>query len=129
MTCAFGRVLTHATSLEVDMILHEKLCSLVLDSSKPGASRFAPKAPTTASSVAATQSSTIKFVPVYKWNLQFSGDDNFTVKSSLNRVEELSVAQRVGKDKLFSSAIDLFSGSALVYGIDQFVTWLRIRIH
>lgn len=56
-----------------------------------------------------------KSVPVYKWNIKYSGDDDFSLKSFLDRVNELCVARRVDKDAVFAPALDLFSGSALLW--------------
>lgn len=55
-------------------------------------------------------------VPVIKWNLQFSGDHSImTVNAFLERVEELMIARNVTKEQVFRSALDLFSGRALVW--------------
>ncbi|XP_046666199.1 homeobox protein Wariai-like [Homalodisca vitripennis] len=55
-------------------------------------------------------------VPVYKWGLMFDGRSQ-SVGAFLQRVEELRRARGVTPTELFESAVDLFSGPALV-GID-----------
>lgn len=60
-----------------------------------------------------TTSTSAKSVPVYKWNLKFSGDDRkCSVASFLEKVERFRQARHVDKDELFQSAFDLFSGTA-----------------
>lgn len=55
-------------------------------------------------------------VPVYKWAITFSGQDNeLSVNSFLERVEELRIARGNTKEDLFNSAIDLFRGPALIW--------------
>lgn len=55
-------------------------------------------------------------VPVYKWNITFSGDPRReNLISFLERVEELQEARGLSKEELFQSAIDLFSGPVLLY--------------
>jgi hypothetical protein len=57
-------------------------------------------------------------VPVYKWNLKFSGEDSrLSLSAFLMRVEELRVSRNVTEEELFQSANDLFEGRAL--------TWFR----
>lgn len=57
-----------------------------------------------------------KAIPVYKWNVKFDGDcRSFGVNAFLERVTELAQARGVNKNELFSSAIDLFSGKALIW--------------
>lgn len=56
-----------------------------------------------------------KSVPVYKWDLKFSGDKGSSLKSFLERVDELCASRNVSKTELFNSACDLFSHNALVY--------------
>lgn len=56
------------------------------------------------------------YVPLTKWNLHFSGENSvMTVNAFLERVEELMVARHVTKEQVFRSALDLFSGKALVW--------------
>lgn len=58
----------------------------------------------------------VKPIPVRQWNLSFSGDPSKSSLSAfLQRVEELRVARNVGKHILFQSALDLFSGDALIW--------------
>lgn len=53
---------------------------------------------------------------IEKWNLKFSGDSHqFSVNSFLERVKELCEARNVSKNQIFRSALDLFSGKALVW--------------
>lgn len=55
-------------------------------------------------------------VPVSQWNLQFSGEHKEqSVAAFLERVDELREARHVSKEELFSSAIDLFHGKALLW--------------
>jgi hypothetical protein len=55
------------------------------------------------------------FVPVYKWGLQFSNTSGQSIGSFLQRVEELRHARGLTEAQLFKSAVDLFSGSALIW--------------
>lgn len=58
----------------------------------------------------------VKPVPVIKWNLKFNGEcKEFSVNAFLERVEELRLARHVSKSDLFDSALDLFSGKALIW--------------
>lgn len=57
-----------------------------------------------------------------KWNVKFSGDSKLiTVHNFLERVAELRAARGVTEEQLFSSAVDLFTGKALV--------WFRANRH
>lgn len=56
-----------------------------------------------------------KSVPVYKWGLKFDNQAKQTVGAFLERVEELSRARGVTHKDLFESAVDLFSGQALIW--------------
>lgn len=58
---------------------------------------------------------TCKSVPVYKWGLTFSGDKNSSLKSFLERVNELCASRNVSKNELFNSACDLFSDNGLIW--------------
>lgn len=61
-------------------------------------------------------STSIKPVPVNKWNLKFNGDcKEMSVNAFLERVEELRVARHLSKTELFNSALDLFTGRALIW--------------
>lgn len=56
------------------------------------------------------------YVPVWKWNLHFSGDSSKeSLTAFLERVKELRESRGVSQDDLFSSATDLFAGSALIW--------------
>lgn len=58
----------------------------------------------------------VKSVPVMRWNLKYSGDNKvLSLSAFLERVEELMVARNVTKKQTFDSALDLFSGRALVW--------------
>lgn len=57
-----------------------------------------------------------KQVPVLKWGVCFSGDgQGLSVNAFLERVEELREARNLSKEDLWSSAIDLFTDSALIW--------------
>lgn len=60
------------------------------------------------------QSSCTRAVPVYKWGLTFDGQTQ-SVGAFLQRVEELRRARGVTPAELFNSAVDLFTGPALVW--------------
>lgn len=63
-----------------------------------------------------SSTSTVKSVPVVKWNVSFTGDvKQVSVSAFLERIEELCIARHVSKDDLFDSAVDLFKGQALVW--------------
>lgn len=55
-----------------------------------------------------------RYVPVYKWGLQFDGQSQ-SVGAFLQRVEEIRRARGVTPEELYDSAVDLFSGPALVW--------------
>lgn len=55
-----------------------------------------------------------KSYPVYKWNVKFSGGSQ-NVHSFLEIVSDLSKSRGVSEDELFSSAVELFSGTALTW--------------
>lgn len=54
-------------------------------------------------------------IPVYKWGIRFDGHPDSSIGSFLERVEELRRARGVRPKELFESAVDLFSGPALVW--------------
>lgn len=54
-------------------------------------------------------------VPVYKWGLTFSNLHGESIGAFLQRVEELRRARGVSEAQLFQSAVDLFSGSTLIW--------------
>jgi hypothetical protein len=56
-----------------------------------------------------------KAVPVYKWGLRFDGQGGQSVGAFLERVEEIRRARGLSCDDLFKSAVDLFSGQAIVW--------------
>lgn len=56
-----------------------------------------------------------KSVPIYKWDLKFSGSGGLSFNAFLQKVEELSKSRQVNKQELFLSAHDLFDGDALNY--------------
>lgn len=56
-----------------------------------------------------------KSVPVYKWNLKFNGSSSSSIKSFLERIEELCESRNMSKIELFKSASDLFEGPALIW--------------
>lgn len=55
-----------------------------------------------------------RYVPVYKWGLTFDNNGQ-SIAAFLERVEELRRARGVTHQELFESAVDLFSGAALVW--------------
>lgn len=60
----------------------------------------------------------VRYKPVSKWNIKFSGEmkiENFSLSAFLERVEETRIARNVTEQDLFNSAIDLFSGKALIW--------------
>lgn len=58
----------------------------------------------------------IKMVPISQWNLKFTGErDGLSLSAFLERVEEMKVARGACDRDLFNSAIDLFSGKALIW--------------
>lgn len=75
-------------------------------------------------------------VSVYKWGVTFKGNEKPEgVMTFLERVEELRVARNVSKSKLFTTAIDLFSGDAVpwyrsargkVNSWDELITELKL---
>lgn len=57
----------------------------------------------------------IKAAPVYKWRLTFDGQGNQSIGAFLERVEEIRRARGVTEQELFQSAVDLFTGQALIW--------------
>lgn len=57
-----------------------------------------------------------KSIPIYKWGVTFSGEStSMSVHQFLERIEELRVARNTDKAELFTSAVDLFTGKALLW--------------
>lgn len=54
-----------------------------------------------------------KSIPVYKWQIKFSGHPHESLNAFLEEVEEHCQSRNVDKAQLFSSARDLFAGDAL----------------
>lgn len=73
-----------------------------------------PKEPISTSSVAQSNQQRPRYVPVYKWGLTFDNNGQ-SIAAFLERVEELRRARGVTHQELFESAVDLFSGAALVW--------------
>lgn len=62
----------------------------------------------------------MKPVPVLKWGIKFSGrSSSVSLSAFLKHLEELRVARNVSKEQLFASALDFFTGEALL--------WFRFR--
>lgn len=58
----------------------------------------------------------VKPVPVREWGLKFTGEkDGLSLSAFLERVDELRLARNISLEVLFDSAIDLFSGKALLW--------------
>lgn len=60
-------------------------------------------------------SSNYKIVPVWKWDIKFSGSSGLSFIAFLQRVDELCISRGVDKHDLFRCAHDLFEGDALNY--------------
>ncbi|XP_046677415.1 uncharacterized protein LOC124371652 [Homalodisca vitripennis] len=56
-----------------------------------------------------------KAIPVYKWGLKFDIESGQSVGAFLERVEELRGARGLTHQELFDSAVDLFTGTALIW--------------
>lgn len=65
-----------------------------------------------------------------KWNLKFTGDNKcLSVHNFLERVDELRRARNVTESELFDSAIDLFTGKALLWyrsNVTRFADWTSL---
>lgn len=59
--------------------------------------------------------SSISHVPVWKWNVFYSGDTKESLTDFLERISELRVARNASYSELFSSAVDIFRGPALIW--------------
>lgn len=71
-----------------------------------------------------------KAIPIYKWGLQFSNGPGQSVGAFLQRVEELQRARGISTTQLFQSAVDLFTGSALVWyrsTVGRISSWDELR--
>lgn len=100
-----------ATCLELEVLLEEKIvkdAALVDLTSFSNSSAVQPI-------VQNIVQPNFRSVPVYKWNLQFSGDKHSDLIAFLERIEELRISRHVEKQELFESAVDLFSGNALLW--------------
>lgn len=83
-----------------------------------------------ANAVSGYQLSTFKpkYVPVYKWGLKFDNTGP-SIAAFLERVEELRRARGVTQEELFDSAVDLFSGAALVWyraSANRITSWSQL---
>lgn len=57
-----------------------------------------------------------KPVPVYQWRLNFDGETNSqSISAFLEKVQEHRIARHLTEDELFDSAVDLFTGKALIW--------------
>lgn len=57
-----------------------------------------------------------KHIPVSKWNIKFSGESNgMGLNEFFERVHELALARGVSKSELFTAAVELLEGKALVW--------------
>lgn len=69
-------------------------------------------------------------LPVYKWNLKFSGESkSLSVHHFLERVEELREARGLTVHELFEQALDLFEGKALIWykaNRQRFTDWKSV---
>lgn len=54
-----------------------------------------------------------KCCAIYKWNIRFDGESSVT--NFIERVEELRSSRRITKQQLLNSAVELFTGSGLVW--------------
>lgn len=61
------------------------------------------------------KSEATKSVPDFKWGLQFSNSPGQSIGAFLQRVEELRRARGITEIQLFRSAVDLFTGNALIW--------------
>lgn len=71
-----------------------------------------------------------KAIPIYKWGLQFNNGPGQSVGAFLQRVEELQRARGISETQLFQSAVDLFTGSALVWyrsTVGRISSWSELR--
>ncbi|KAK9678909.1 Retrotransposon gag protein [Popillia japonica] len=109
--------------LKVETIpIAAKLESTRLEESSPSDEEVL--SPNTFNNTPNSCSSSNRTVPVWKWNLKFSGTRNsLSVGAFLQRVDELSSARRIDEQQLFALALDLFEGNALKWyrGIRQTV--------
>lgn len=69
-------------------------------------------------------------VPVVSWGVKFSGDiRDISVNAFLERVNELKIARQSNDFTLFNSAIDLFTGNALIWyraNRESFTNWSEL---
>ncbi|KAK9730864.1 Zinc knuckle [Popillia japonica] len=62
------------------------------------------------------QANTVKIVPVFKWNLTYSGDNRVvSVNAFLEKIEKTRIARGVSQELLFTSALDIFTDKALIW--------------
>lgn len=61
-----------------------------------------------------------KHLPIYKWNIKFSGEnDDLTVYEFLDQIKELCTARKVSESQIFDSAYELFTGKARSWYINN----------
>lgn len=71
----------------------------------------------------------VRPIPVYQWNLTFSGENSVSVNAFLERVREYSITRHISEHELFISAVELFSGKALVWyraNREHFHSWFEL---
>lgn len=124
-----------ATAIELESILFEKAAESERVNNTPV--HNSPKLDESRKSILENvnrsfrQENSGKSVPVYKWNLKFSGESNCSLLNFLDRVEELCKARRVSKEELLESAVDLFSDRAYVWykSVQSSVTDWQSLVH
>ncbi|KAK9870660.1 hypothetical protein WA026_008221 [Henosepilachna vigintioctopunctata] len=120
---------SHASALEFETVLFEKIKNYNTDIKSNNEST-----PTTVPQILPSNSvihdEPKKSLPVFKWNLTYSGNRNASLFSFLNRVEEYRKSRNNTESELFVYAAKLFSGDAL----QQFLhfdyedkVWKKIR--
>lgn len=99
-----------ANCLELEVLLQEKVRDLSTSLMDVNPLNLSSSSQPVVNNV---YNSSVRSIPVYKWDIKFAGDKNLDLISFLERVEELRVARHVEKKDLYESAVDLFSGNAL----------------
>jgi hypothetical protein len=68
-------------------------------------------------------------IPVYKWGVNFGNEPGQSIGAFLQRVEELRRARGLTEQQLFRSAVDLFTGSALIWyrsTVERITDWQEL---
>lgn len=102
----------------IESVFDEKLRNIVNDPEDVASSSNSRRPDNNGSSTAANLRVNMsgRCVPVYKWDISFSGDrGSLSVNAFLERIEELRLSRGVSPEELKDSVVELLRGGALVW--------------